>query len=76
MFRYSAHDDADTLNLFDEGFQGRTALSLFTVNALSQLPSVDMNWTNRYKARKKLAYQKRSHMSLRFCCISELAFVH
>ena len=53
MFRYSAHDDADTLNLFDEGFQGRTALSLFTVNALSQLPSVDMNWTNRYKARKK-----------------------
>ena len=52
MFRYSAHDDADTLNLFDEGFQGRTALSLFTVNALSQLPSVDMNWTNRYKARK------------------------
>ena len=38
---------ADTLNLFDESFQGRTALSLFTVNALSQLPSVDMNWTNR-----------------------------
>ena len=33
------------------------------------------NWTNR-EARKKPAYQKRSHISLPPCCISERAFVH
>ena len=33
------------------------------------------NWAN-HEARKKPAYQKRSHVSLRLCWISERAFVH
>ena len=58
--------------LQEEGFQVRTALSLFTVNALRlrQLPSVDMSMPNRHaqlrigpivrrEARKKHRYQKR-----------------
>ena len=75
----------------EEGFQDQTALSLFTVPKQKKTlfknfllltcltcgePSrTRKNWTNR-KARKKLAYQKRSHISLQLCWMSERAFVH
>ena len=66
--------------LQEEGFQVRTTLSLFTVNArrLRQLPSVDMSMPNRHAQLRigpivrrvrntdiRNAYQKSSHIYLR-----------
>ena len=74
-----------------EGFQVRTAVSLFTVNALRlrQLPSVDMSMPTRHAQLRigpivrrvrntgiRNAYQKSSHISLRLCWISERALMH
>ena len=44
--------------LREEGLQVQTALSLFTVNAFCQLPSVDMSMPNSHA---------RSNVSLRHC---------
>ena len=82
--RHSGHEGIFSKHFFfvqDEGFEVRTALSLFTVNALCYLPSGDMsnlpqpscardheNWT-----LKNPACQKRSHISLRLCWIPERA---
>ena len=53
--------------LREEGLQVQTALSLFTVNAFCQLPSVDMSMPNSHA---------RSNVSLRHCWILARAFVH
>ena len=77
--RHSGHEGIFSKHFFfvkDEGFEVRTALSLFTVNALCYLPFGDMsnlpqpnpNWT-----LKNPACQKRSHISLRLCWIPKRA---
>ena len=74
----------------EEGFQDQTALSLFTAPKKNRSLKTSFRWhvypaANRLvhvrigpivKPRKKLAYQKRSHISLQLCWMSERAFVH